>query len=390
MKKLLWLFAPLCLTSTQIFAANSNCVTYPMIEFNRTSGTINSFPYTQTFNDTNNTLLLNNCTPAPYTVAVRAVFKAASGNTDLVGSSPFSVSNGITISGSNANPTTLAAAKIWLMNNLRIEYRLRSNNDINPLSFDILALDTDYSVVPDTSAGPIKIINGEGYYAGLNGNGTTNSAIRNSRFKLTLLSTTKPSAAVIDALNNSVVRIHLGTFAYKYDDWGGALGNAPPPSGNPKVGTSEVYVNIQMNFALPTCTMANQIVNLAPVPTATLNSNQTANEQSFNVNIYCTAAMPNKVLLATITDSYTPSNVNTNGILKNSPSLANRSNVDVQLRDNADVPLAIGTQSPFYSIPVGSTATTFMKTLKARYYRSLATATPGYVQTQATVSIDYQ
>ncbi len=85
--------------------------------------------------------------------------------------------------------------------------------------------------------------------------------------------------------------------------------------------------------------------------------------------------MPNKVLLATITDSYTPSNVNTNGILKNSPSLANRSNVDVQLRDNADVPLAIGTQSPFYSIPVGSTATTFMKTLKARYYRSLATAT---------------
>jgi len=97
-----------------------------------------------------------------------------------------------------------------------------------------------------------------------------------------------------------------------------------------------------------------------------------------------------KVLLARITDSYTPSNINSNGILKNSPSLANRSNVDVQLRDSSDVPLAIGTQNPFYSIPAGSTATTFIKALKARYYRSLATATPGYVQTQATVSLDYQ
>ena len=100
--------------------------------------------------------------------------------------------------------------------------------------------------------------------------------------------------------------------------------------------------------------------------------------------------MPNKVLLATITDSYTPSNINTNGILKNQPSLANRSNVDVQLRDDLNNPLAIGTQSPFYTVPVGSSATTFIKALKARYYRSAATATAGYVQTQATVSLDYQ
>ncbi|MBJ9955285.1 fimbrial protein [Acinetobacter baumannii] len=136
--------------------------------------------------------------------------------------------------------------------------------------------------------------------------------------------------------------------------------------------------------------MANQNVTLAPVPTAILNSNQTANEQPFNINITCTAAMPNKLLLATITDSYTPSNVNNNGILKNQPSLANASNVDVQLRDSTDTPLAIGTQSSFYAIPAGSSATTFTKGLKARYYRSAATATPGYVKTQATVSLDYQ
>ncbi|MFW1942602.1 fimbrial protein [Acinetobacter guillouiae] len=94
--------------------------------------------------------------------------------------------------------------------------------------------------------------------------------------------------------------------------------------------------------------------------------------------------------MATIKDSYTANNINTNGILINQPSLANRSNVDIQLRDGSDVPLAIGSQRSFYSIPTGSTVTKFIKALKARYFRSAATATPGYVQTQATVSLDYQ
>jgi type 1 fimbria pilin len=101
-------------------------------------------------------------------------------------------------------------------------------------------------------------------------------------------------------------------------------------------------------------------------------------------------SMPSRGLVATIKDSYTASNINTNGILKNRPSLVNRSNVDIQLRDGSDVPLAIGSQASFYSVPAGSTATTFIKALKARYFRSAATATPGYVQTQATVSLDYQ
>ncbi|MCU4492254.1 fimbrial protein [Acinetobacter guillouiae] len=151
-----------------------------------------------------------------------------------------------------------------------------------------------------------------------------------------------------------------------------------------------MFEDLKLNFSFPTCTIANQTVTLAPVPTAILNNNQTANEQPFNVSINCTAAVPNKVLLATITDSYTPSNSNNNGILKNQPSLVNASNVDVQLRDTTDTPLAIGTQSPFYTVPVGSTATTFTKALKARYYRSGATATPGYVKTQVMVSLDYQ
>ncbi|MCF0263610.1 fimbrial protein [Acinetobacter guillouiae] len=136
--------------------------------------------------------------------------------------------------------------------------------------------------------------------------------------------------------------------------------------------------------------MANQTVNLATVSTSVLNINQTGNEQNFNVEINCAVAMPSKVLLATITDSYTPNNINSDGILKNFPDLANRSNVDIQLRDASNTPLAIGSQSSFYSIPAGSTATTFIKALKARYFRSAPTATPGFVQTQATVNLDYQ
>lgn len=314
-------------------------------------------------------------------------FNAITGNTDLIGSNPFSVGPTVTITGSSANSVTLAAAKIWLINNLQISFSLQDNNNSPPMLQNITTLNTDYNILPNTGLGTPIMIGGEAYFRGATNTGASNSDVRNPIFNLKLLSTTKPSVAVIDALNNSTLRIHLGTINYKYDDYNGST---IMPSGIPKTGTTEVYVDIKMTFVLPTCTMVNQVVNLAPVPTAILNSNQTANEQPFNVNINCTAAMPNKVLLATITDSYTASNVNTNGILKNSPSLANRSNVDIQLRDSSDVPLAIGTQSPFYSIPAGSTATTFIKALKARYYRSLATATPGYVQTQATVSLDYQ
>lgn len=383
MNKLLWLFAPFILLFNQpVFAARATCNTPPTITFSRVSGTIGSFPYNQTFNDANSTIMLNACTS---NVAVRSTFRAATGSTDLIGSSPFSVGPTISISGSSANPVTLAVAKIWLQNNLQISFTLQDNNNTPPMVKNIIALDTDYNILPDTGLGTPVTILGESYFRGAGNAGTNRADVRNPIFNLSLLSTFKPSAATIDALNNSTVCIHLGTISYKYDDYGSFS-----PSNILKTGTTEVYVDIKMTFVLPTCTIANQTVNLAPVPTATLNSNLTANVQPFNVNINCTAAMPNKVLLATITDSYTPSNVNINEILKNQQSLANRSNVDVQLTDDLDQPLQIGSESSFYSVPAGSTATTFMKALKARYYRSAPTATPGYVQTQATVSLDYQ
>ena len=303
---------------------------------------------------------------------------------DLTGSSPFGVNAAtIQINGSTADATTLNDAKAWLAANLKVTFNIRDASAAARPATNILAL-TDYRFLPEMVDRPVVYNTATvPFYVGA-GAGVTVLNTRIETFTVNFTNTTKPSAAIINALNSAVLRIHLGTHHYIIAPYNN-------PSTTVEVsGSVKFYADLRLNFDFPTCTMANQIVNLATVPTSVLNSNQTANEQAFNVNINCAVAMPSKVLLATIKDSYTVSNVNTNGILINQPSLANRSNVDIQLRDASNTPLAIGSQSSFYSIPAGSTATTFIKALKARYFRSAPTATPGFVQTQATVNLDYQ
>ena len=384
MNKYLWLAVPLSFAFTPcVFAAVAECTRLSTMSFNRVTGTISNFPYDQTTNDMNASgMMLKDCTSR---VAVRSTFKANTGSSDLVGSSPFSVGPNITITGSSADAATLVAAKTWLSANIQIAFALQDG--LNPSrKQDVTALDTDFNILPYTGAGSPVTIAGESYYRGETNNGTVNVGVLNPVLRLKLLANFKPSAAVIDALNNATVRIRLGTIEYKFDDYGSGMS----PSGVLKTGSTDVYINLHMNFAFPTCTTANQSVNLATVPTSVLNSSQTANEQSFEVTINCSAAMPSKVLVATFVDSFSPGNVNSNGILKNQPSLANRSNVDVQLRDESNIPMEIGSQKSFYSVPSGSTETKFSKKLKAQYFRSAPTATPGYVHAKTTVLLDYQ
>ena len=378
MNKLLWLSVPLIFSFSQtIFAACTQPATaiYP-----DTTGTITSFSYNQTFTASVAKPMLIGCNP---TARVNSYFNAASGNTDLTGNSPFGVATTVGIIGSTADAATLNDAKTWLASNFKISFNLRDNSKGKPAK-TISSLNTSYNILPETGTGTpiyndalIPFFNGTG-----TGTGPVDTITEN--LKITFTNTTKPSAAIIDALNGATLRIHLGTYSYKYAPYYDLRQTSEVS------GSLEMYEDLTLRFNFPTCTMANQIVNLATVPTSILNSNQTANEQNFNVEINCSVAMPSKVLLATIKDSYTANNINTNGILINQPSLENRSNVDIQLRDGSDVPLAIGSQRSFYSIPTGSTVTKFIKALKARYFRSAATATPGYVQTQATVSLDYQ
>jgi hypothetical protein len=385
MNKIFWLLTPFVFTMAQSsFAATANCNFPTPVSVARATGTINNFSYSETITNQNYVRGLLACSGP---VAVRSDFIASSGNTNLTatggGAFPFGVDTNVIVSGSSANATDLNAAKAWLASNLKLSFNIKDNNNI-VAAVNVTALNTNYNVHPNTTNGQLVTINGESYFR--SSVGVLNADIRFPNIGIQFINNTKPSASIINALNGTTVKIRLGRINFKYDDYNGVL----PPSGNPKQNFDDYDLDLKLNFSFPTCTMANQTVTLAPVPTGILNSNQTANEQPFNVNINCTTTMPNKILLATITDSYTPSNINNNGILKNQPALANRSNVDVQLRDTTDTPLAIGTQSSFYSVPAGSTATTFIKALKARYYRSAATATAGYVQTQATVSLDYQ
>ena len=380
MNKLLWLSVPVFFACSEtVFAA---CTQFSTAIYSNTTNSITQFSYSQSFSASAAQRMINNCDPY---VRIRSDFIAATGSTDLTGSSPFGVNaSTLQISGSTADATTLANAKTWLANNFKISFSLGDQGKGNPAK-SIVNLNNNYNILPDTGKG-MTVNNDAGvtFFNGSGGVGTPRADSYIDNLTVSFTNTTKPSAAIIDALNGATLRIHLGTYHYKQATYNDRRQSSELAS------SLEFYQDLKLNFNFPTCTMANQMVNLATVPNSVLNSNQTANEKNFNVEINCAVAMPSKVLLATIKDSYTPSNINSNGILINQPSLANRSNVDIQLRDASDIPLAIGSQRSFYSIPAGSTATKFIKALKARYFRSASTATPGYVQTQATVSLDYQ
>lgn len=383
MNKLLWLSAPLVLFFSQsVSAATVTCNVPSVFNFDRASAIINTFNYAETITNTNSVGGLTGCNNQ---AAVRSDFRVNAQNTNLTatgsGSFPFGINNNMILSNSTANAATQNLAKTWLSQNLKLSFNLR--DDINMTPVVITELNKDYNVHPNTSQPGRVTINGEEYLR-------AGTGLRNARFTvpntgIALINSTTPSSDIIAALNDATVRIHLGTLTYKYDNY-----QTQPPTGIPKVVSGELYLNLKLSFSRPTCTMSNQTVNLASVSAGVLNSQQTANEQNFNISIDCITTMPSKVLVAMIRDNYTPSNVNNNGILKNRPTLPNRSNVDIQLTNDTDIPLAIGTQTSFYTVPAGSTATTFIKALKARYFRSAATATAGFVQTQATVSLDYQ
>lgn len=380
MNKHLWFSVPfLFLCSQIVFAATITCTLAPVFNAERTTDTIINFNYTQRMaNDTSVGSLLG----CDGQMAARSNFRVGTGRTNLTatGSSsfPFGVDTNIAINNSSSGTAAQNLAKVWLSDNLKMIFYM--SDDVSTTVVPIKELDKDYNIHPNTSQPGRVTINGEEYLRAVNG-------LRNAGFSvpnvgITLINKVTPSSRIIDALTDATVRIRLGTLTYKYDNY--------PPTNRTKTLSTELYLNLKLSFARPTCTMANQTVNLAAVPTSILNSGQTGGEQDFNISISCTTSMPNNTLLARVTDNYTPDNSNSNGILKNQPSLANKSNVDVQLLDEADKPLAIGIQASFYKVPAGTTATTFIKALKARYFRSALKATAGYVQTQATVFLDYQ
>ena len=388
MNKSAWFFA---LSGSVVFNyaeashVTVTCPLPPMFNAERTSATINNFSYSQTMSDKTSVGKLGRCDDQ---MATRSNFKVASGTTNLTatgsGSFPFGVDTNIAINNSDEGTVAQNLAKLWLSENLKVSFDM--SDDVSTSVASIKELNKDYNIHPDTSqggAGGRVTINGEEYLKA--GTGLRNAGFSVPNFGYSLINNSIPSSSIIDTLNGATVRIHLGTMTYKYDNYSTAA-----ITGNPKIVSTEVYLNLKLAFIRPTCTMDNQSVNLAAVPTRILNSGQTGGEQDFNISFNCTTSMPGNILLARVTDTFAPDNSNTNGILKNLPSLANKSNVDVQLIDESNAPLAIGIQRSFYNVPTSSTATKFIKALKARYFRSALRATAGYVRAQATVYLDYQ
>lgn len=380
MNKHLWFSVPFLFSCSQfVFAATVTCTLAPMFNVERTTAAINSFNYTERMIDDSSVGTLTACDNQ---MAARSNFKAAPGKTNLTstgsGSFPFGVDTNIAINSSSSGTAAQNLAKVWLSDNLKMVFFM--SDDVSTTVVAVKELDKDYNIHPNTSQPGRVTINGEEYLRA--GNGLRNAGFSVTNVGITLINKVTPSSRIIEALTGATVRIRLGTLSYKYDNY--------PPTNSTKAASTDVYLNLKLSFTRPTCTMDNQTVDLATVPTSILNSGQSANQQSFNISFNCTTSMQGNTVLARVTDSYTPDNTNTNGILKNRPTLANKSNVDVQLLDEADKPLPIGILGSFYNVPTNTTATKFIKALKARYFRSALRATTGYVQAQATVYLDYQ
>lgn len=393
MKQLLSLFIfTFCFSSKAVFAT---CTILPESTFYYTNiwFVIGTASHKQDIGDTPSTnpsgALLSNCqnTHVLNRVRVKSYFIAATGNTDLTGSSPFGIAPTVSITSAVTDTATLDAAKAWLANNIKIAFRMNDTDyDVGTPGQNILSLDRRYDILPETSAGNTVLNNSsELFSVGRDGTGGLSSVgIRRSTMTISYLNNSKPPIAVINALHNGFLRVHLGTYFMTY---------APASdlrTASETTGSTELYEQIRLRFNVPTCTMADKNLNLPNISTGVLKDQPASNEHDFTITINCGVALTfENTIKATITDSYTADNKNDNGILKNNPTLLNRSNVDIQLKDAQSIPLTIGSERLFHRIAWDEPATIFSKTLKANYYRSEPSATPGYVQTQATVLLDY-
>ena len=240
MNKLLWLSVPVFFACSE--TAFAVCTQPPTAIFQDTTSVITNFSYQQTFSTSAAKPMLIGCNPA---VRVNSYFNAASGKTDLTGTSPFGIASTVQINGSTADATTLTNAKTWLANNFKISFNLRDNSKGKPAK-SIVSLNTSYNILPETGSGtPINNDAGIPFFNGT-GNGTVPVDTITENLKINFTNTTKPSAAIIDALNGATIRIHLGTYHYKHAPYNDRRQSSEV------TGSLEIYEDLKLNFNFPT------------------------------------------------------------------------------------------------------------------------------------------
>lgn len=376
MKLFLLLFSLIC---THLYAACAN--TPPDINLNIGSMiTIPNLPNSNLLSLTTSNQVLGGCNPNVY---LRSEFTP---NTALLSSpSPFAlVNSNFTITGGSGDAATINQAKTYLMNNLRFAFTLKDNN-IPASAVSIQNNTATHNLVPNTTPNPanIYLYNTIPFYTGASPTGGSASfGIRIPTFSYEL-SSTKPSSNIVNALQNATITIQLGTLKTGYL-------NAPASNTTPLTEQlTNVNLSFSLSFSLPTCAVdVPATLDIGSTTIQTLETNSFSNNTPFQLKIICSAAIPNRTFKLTVQDANDLSNINTSGILKTQPGLANPSNVAIRLM-NGSSPFSIGSPFNYATTGTSPTQTQFIYTPSAQLFKISSPVTLGNVAGKARFFLDY-
>ena len=314
--------------------------------------------------------MFTGCNPV---VDTRAVFNASTG--ELTTNSPFGVNFTRNESGLSAE------AMSWLQQNLELAFNFK-DGAVGAKTIEITANHPDFAILPGSPiTGGSQIIDGLEYYLGGDNRGIQTFGLRLNKLTTHLKFISSPSTNVVNELNSKPFRIKLGDLHVHTVEHGSHK--------NYQYKQRPMYVEIKLNFKIPTCTMKDVLVDLGQTTLGQLKSEKVSNTKEFDVEFKC-EAIASKSIYATITDAFNPSNINDNGLLLNQPTLLNAAKgIGIQLLTHDNKTLNIGSRAVF--TPTENThAPTYRKKLKAQLYRTDPNPTAGYVNAQATVLLDYE
>ncbi|OTG79773.1 hypothetical protein B9T31_16735 [Acinetobacter sp. ANC 4558] len=379
MKKiLLFLFSLVCIHT---YADDAGCTRNIIANYSIPTQTITTLPQTIPYGTLVGQQIIGNCI---LNIFVRSDFIPNS--TLLSSEAPFSLKNNnfqITGGGPGLNDSViLSNVKNYIMQNFKITTLAFKDNFNSPTPPKIIVnSSTTYNIIPDTSSSNFTVENnGELYYRGNQGAGQTSSGMRLNQFAFSF-DHTKPSASVISALQNATLEIPLGNLLTKYFISGS--------SSDITTTNTAVILKLTINFTLPTCAVdVPATLDIGSTTIQTLETNSFSNNTPFQLKIICSAAIPNRTFKLTVQDANDLSNINTTGILKIQPGLANPSNVAIRLM-NGSSPFSIGSPFNYATTGTSPTQTQFIYTPSAQLFKISSPVTLGNVAGKARFFLDY-
>lgn len=310
--------------------------------------------------------LLKSCNPRVF-----AALEAMPAMGDLSGSSPFKPGT----TGFTTETST------WIRDNVRLEFALKDAS-VGAIDIPITDATLAYMIMPGSPVGGGSVvINGDDYYTGAGGLGMASIDLIVTKLKVSILFTTPLTTDIINEINSKPISTTLVNLPLSTAD----INDTDVRSSSNR----NLILNLQLQLKSPTCTVSDTSVDLGTTTVAALASNQVVNQKDFDVQFQC-EALPSNALNITISDAFNGANLSETGVLLNQPGMPDAANdVGVQLLTEDGLPVKLGTQTEF--IPTDSSAAPqYSKTFKAQLYRTGANPSLGRVNTQATVTLEYE